>query len=311
MQTLMNICKQAATPTQTSLMQQKHNTRSTKQFNVLVTASLLLRPTSTEAASVGPSCHPALINEEMSFACLLVREAKKDEFLSQIGAKSTSQPTIDLENVRQLTTLPNHPSTYLAFRSHLVTTRLLYSATIFTLSKYPTRSYGMTSSNQTRLLSEFFKVFAECMVYNKGGMTREMIMQTRFAHFCQMFKVGYAPCHSTTKHARARRFEMPLKNKLDALTNVESVDVVSFVESWIEYTKNPNDVPRNVMRSLSSMKGLSTTCQSISSQISTANKKIATNLNDEFKKDNVSYISRQMLTLTLSFQNKMMLYLKI
>lgn len=112
----------------------------------------------------------------MNESALFFSEKKKQQFMTRFSdVSNVSSKVPKIEDVRQLTTLLQYHSTYLNFRSHLLEDQLLHPATIFTLSKYPTRNFGMSISNQSRLLSEFFTVCCEYILFYNSIFTADMI----------------------------------------------------------------------------------------------------------------------------------------
>ncbi|GAN05405.1 hypothetical protein MAM1_0090d04876 [Mucor ambiguus] len=72
-------------------------------FNILVTGSILLHPSSTSAASVGPSCHSRIANTDFSKAALYIREENSGDFLA------AKERVSSVKSLRQLTTGLNRP----------------------------------------------------------------------------------------------------------------------------------------------------------------------------------------------------------
>lgn len=201
---------------------------STSQFNILVTGGVLTHPPrpTTSAASIRSTCHANLVNENLSSASLFVSTSRKEKLLSQCAQNTMQDPILpNTENLRQLATLLNSSSTYLDFRSHLFNDRLLHPATIFTFSKYPTTSYGMSISYSGRLLSEFFGVCASCILHHDGIITRQMTMQ--------------------------------LEIKLQTPSRTENAILLSLLESLTMFIENANDMPRNILLFPASLSSIS------------------------------------------------------
>ncbi|CAO3652689.1 unnamed protein product [Mucor hiemalis] len=108
----------------------------TTQFNLLVTGSLVLFPHISNTTSIWPSCNSFLVNEKLNECALLFPEKNTQKFMTQFAdASHISSKTPKIEDVRQLTTLLQHPSKHFNYLSHLLEDRLLYPATKFILSK--------------------------------------------------------------------------------------------------------------------------------------------------------------------------------
>ncbi|KAI9272184.1 hypothetical protein EDC94DRAFT_580640 [Helicostylum pulchrum] len=129
----------------------------TTQFNLLVTGSLVVFPHVSNSTSVGPTCNTFIAGIDVTNCLLFFPKKNVEKFMAEVNNSSiTCSKTPNVEHVRQVTTLLDHHSSYLNYRSNLFKDRALHPATIFTLSKYPTRGFSMTINNQSRLLSEFF-----------------------------------------------------------------------------------------------------------------------------------------------------------
>lgn len=152
----------------------------TTQFDLLITGSLLLQPLHSNAVSVGPRCNSYIVNKNLSMSSLLLIEKRAELYLKKYDDISRLvSKEINIEDVRQLFTLFQHPSTYLNYRSHLLEGRLTRPATIFTLSKYPTRGFGMSINNKTRQLSELFTILCECVLYKNRIITQDLLLSLK------------------------------------------------------------------------------------------------------------------------------------
>ncbi|GAA5800036.1 hypothetical protein HPULCUR_005458 [Helicostylum pulchrum] len=176
MPTLMNAWNQTEVPFLVPLMLDSDGggvisklELSSTQFNLLVTGSLVIYPHVSNTTSIGPTCNTFIANEDLKDCMLFFSEAKVEKLMNEFkNPLSINAKTANTENIRQPTTLLQHRTTYLGFRAHLFDDRLLHSATIFTLSKYPTKGFSMSVNNSNRLLSEFFAICCESVLFHNA-----------------------------------------------------------------------------------------------------------------------------------------------
>ncbi|KAL9536644.1 hypothetical protein MBANPS3_012487 [Mucor bainieri] len=143
-----------------------------KYFNIVVTGSIILHPPSSNAASIGPTCHPFIQNANLSKATLYVCIKKEG---------SPSGCTSSIENLRQITTSLNRLSAYTNLRVNLFEDRLMHPSTVFSLCSYPT-DFGMSYSSRSRAVSRLFSKCAKAVLFADGDLSKE-ILETLMQHY--------------------------------------------------------------------------------------------------------------------------------